>query len=66
MAEETSNEALQELEHSIENKATNRDAKMSEDGETSAERLELMVGLLDTKFKLIEEQLEREKKLRLE
>jgi hypothetical protein len=42
------------------------DNKLIKDGERFAERLELMVGLLDTKFKLIEEQLEREKKLRLE
>ena len=42
------------------------DNKLIKDGERFAERLELMVGLLDTKFKLIEKQLEEEKKLRLE
>ena len=42
------------------------DSQLIKDGERFAERLELMVGLLDTKFKLIEKQLDEEKKLRLE
>ena len=59
MAEETSNEALQELESSV-------PVKQIKEGEKFSDRLHLMVDLLDTKFKLIEKQLAQEKKLRME
>ena len=59
MAEETSNEALQELESGV-------PVKQIKEGEKFSHRLHLMVDLLDTKFKLIEKQLAQEKKLRME